>query len=127
MAAKDSDPLSVNARLYAQIARLLDDMEAADRDDKMTMPQRINALIAVGRIQIMFSALRKAMNNDPINAGEAVRKYAAAFDKPKPNAARGRKTHPRLAAYQRELENDASAESTGFDPEGDGGGGGEAA
>ena len=74
---KGNDPLDINARLYRQIGRLLDDMEAADRDEKMTMPQRISALIAVGRIQKMFQDLRKG--DLSYGAGSAVAKYAEAF------------------------------------------------
>lgn len=80
-----SDPLQVNARLYRQIARLLDQLEEADKD--ITMPQRINALIAVGRIQIMFATLRKREADDPRTAGSTVRRYSAAFQST--NAARG--------------------------------------
>ena len=78
IAVGSGDPLQVNQRLYRQIARLLDDIEAADRDDRMTMPQRISALIAVGRIQVLFANLRKASINDG-SSGSQVRKYAAAF------------------------------------------------
>lgn len=74
---KDNDPLDINKRLYNQVAKLLDDMEAADRDDKMTMPQRISALIAVGRVQKMFQDLRKGEFN--AGAGSAIDKYSAAF------------------------------------------------
>lgn len=76
--ATNSDPLNVNARLYKQLGKLLDDMEAADRDERMTMPQRIQALIAVGRIQVLFNTIRKGSIDDG-SAGSAVRKYAAAF------------------------------------------------
>lgn len=74
------DPLNVNERLYGQIGRLLDDLESADRDNIMTMPQRISALIAVGRILTIFAALRK--NDHDGYAGSTVRKYAKAFAKP---------------------------------------------
>jgi hypothetical protein len=88
------DPLNVNQRLYGQIGKLLDDLEAADRDDKMTMPQRISALIAIGRIQTIFQGLRKGEYDG--SAGSTVRKYAAAFAKPA--AARVGKDNPRPAA-----------------------------
>jgi hypothetical protein len=94
MTKQTSDPLDVNARLYRQVARLLDDMEAADRDDRMTMPQRISALIAVGRIQIMFANLRKHLHDG--SAGSEVRKYAAAFARP--NAVGGGKGGSRSAS-----------------------------
>lgn len=88
---KTSDPLSVNARLYKQIARLLDEMEAADMEDRMTFPQRISALIAIGRIQKIFVDLRKGDKHG--DSGSEIRKYAAAFARP--NAASGGKRNPR--------------------------------
>lgn len=87
----EGDPLNVNARLYNQIGKLLDDLESADRDDMMTMPQRISALIAVGRILTIFQSLRKGVDDG--SGGSAVRKYAAAFARP--DAARGRKAASR--------------------------------
>ena len=77
----DLDPLKVNERLYRQIARLLDQLEESDREDGITIPQRINALIAVGRVQIMFANLRKAAANESRDPGSEVRKYTAAFSK----------------------------------------------
>jgi hypothetical protein len=92
MPHKTADPLNVNARLYKQLGRLLDDMEAADRDDTMTFPQRIAALIAVGRVQKIFVDLRKGDLLDG-TAGSAVRKYSEAFARP--HAARGGKANSR--------------------------------
>ena len=91
---KSTDPLNINGRLYAQIGRLLDDLESADRDEVMTTPQRISALIAVGRILTIFASLRK---NDYEfgDTGAAVRKYSEAFAKP--HAARGGKKPARSA------------------------------
>jgi hypothetical protein len=77
----DNDPLKINFRLYSQIGKLLDDLEREDRDEVMTTPQRIQALIAVGRILTIFAALKKNDYNYG-NTGSAVRKYAAAFQKP---------------------------------------------
>ena len=91
---KTGDPLNINSRLYGQIGKLLDDLEADDRDDKMTTPQRITALIAVGRILTIFAALKK-QDYDYGNTGSAVRKYAAAFARP--DATGGRKNAPRSA------------------------------
>lgn len=90
--ATDLDPLKVNERLYRQIARLLDQLEAADTEDGITIPQRINALIAVGRVQIMFANLRKAAANESGDPGSEVRKYTQAFAA-KANGARGRAKH----------------------------------
>lgn len=92
--SKTGDPLNINSRLYGQIGKLLDDLEADDRDDKMTTPQRISALIAVGRILTIFAALKK-QDYDYGNTGSAVRKYAAAFARP--DATGGRKNAPRSA------------------------------
>jgi hypothetical protein len=81
-----ADPLNINGRLYNQIGKLLDDLEREDREEVMTTPQRISALIAVGRILTIFSSLKKA-DFEHGNTGSAVRKYAAAFARP--DAARG--------------------------------------
>lgn len=71
------DPLDITPRLYNQLDRLLDDMEAADRDERMTMPQRISGMIALGRIMKMLQDLKRSELN--VDAGSAVNKYAAAF------------------------------------------------
>ena len=91
---KSTDPLDINGRLYRQIGALLNDIERDDRDEVMTTPQRISALIAVGRILTIFSSLSK-VDYDYGNTGSAVRKYAEAFAKP--HAARGGKKPPRTA------------------------------
>jgi hypothetical protein len=83
-----SDPLQINSRLYNQIARLLDDLEAKDAKQRLDIKERIAALIAVGRIQIMFVNLRKE-NLSGAGSGSAVRKYSKAFTKA--NVASGRK------------------------------------
>ena len=79
--SNSADPLNINARLYGQIGKLLDDLEREDREDIMTTPQRISALIAVGRILTIFASLKKA-DYENGNTGSAVRKYAAAFARP---------------------------------------------
>lgn len=79
--ATQLDPLRVNERLYNQIAKLLDQLEAGDVENEITIPQRINALIAVGRVQIMFANLRKAAANESGDPGSEVRKYSQAFSK----------------------------------------------
>ena len=89
---QESDPLDINRRLYLQLGKLLDDMEAADADERITMPQRINALIAIGRVQVLFNTIRKGSIDDG-TAGSTDRKYAAAFAQPA--AARGGKGNPR--------------------------------
>jgi hypothetical protein len=107
---KSTDPLDINGRLYTQIGRLLDDLESADRDDKMTMPQRIQSLIAVGRILTIFASLRKG-DYDYGNSGSAVRKYAAAFARP--DAARGGKNPPR--STRQPVQFDSGADDDEFD------------
>jgi hypothetical protein len=83
-----SDPLNVNARLYRQIARLLDDLEEEDVKQNLDIKERIAALIAVARIQTVFVALRKEDRGGTRGSGSAVRKYSKAFAA---NASRGRK------------------------------------
>ena len=98
-----SDPLNVNARLYKQLSKLLDDL---DRDDKkITTSERIRALQALGRVQIMFMALRKEGYDD--HAGSAVREIANTFksnaaDKRKGNTKRGTRS-VRASAEDRAL------------------------
>lgn len=82
-----ADPLNINARLYGQIGKLLDDLEREDREDIMTTPQRISALIAVGRILTIFASLKKA-DYENGNTGSAVRKYAQAFQQANHGAGR---------------------------------------
>jgi hypothetical protein len=81
------DPEDVNKRLYMQVSALLTQLEERESRAKITMRERIAALIAVGRLQQVFAALRKANPHDP-NRGSQVRKYASAFE---PDAARRRK------------------------------------
>lgn len=86
-----SDPHNVNSRLYNQLGRLLDELEKWD--EAVTIPQRISALLAIGRIQVLFATLRKE-NDDPEREGSSVRKYARAFT----DAARRRTAKPRRSA-----------------------------
>jgi hypothetical protein len=81
------DPLDVNSRLYRQISSLLDELE---RNEDLTVRDKIAALVAIGRIQTIFMGLRKE-NRSSANAGSAVRKYASAFtDAASKRAKRGR-------------------------------------
>jgi hypothetical protein len=98
MTKQNADPLNVNARLYRQVSKLLDDLEAppvkrgrgkdAKEEDAVTMRERIAALTAIARIQTIFIQLRAEDNPDERRAGSAVRRYSGAFK----NAAGGRKT-----------------------------------
>jgi hypothetical protein len=76
----------------------------------MTMPQRISALIAVGRVQIMFANLRKNSFNDG-SIGSAVRKYSAAFARP--HAARVGKDNPGPSGVS--FGDDDGDDSPGYD------------
>jgi hypothetical protein len=78
------DPLGVNVRLYNQISEVLHQLENSER---VTLKERIAALIAIGRIQVIFMGLRKETTHDA-SAGSSVRKYSKAFQA---NDARGRK------------------------------------
>jgi hypothetical protein len=90
------DPLQINSRLYNQIARLLDDLEAKDAKQNLDIKERIAALIAVGRVQIMFVNLRKE-NISGAGSGSAVRKYSKAFTKANAGG-RGKKVAGRRGA-----------------------------
>jgi hypothetical protein len=84
------DPEDVNKRLYQQVSALLTQLEERESRAKITMRERIAALIAVGRLQQVFAALRKANPHDP-NRGAQVRKYATAFsNEPRRRAAGAR-------------------------------------
>jgi hypothetical protein len=80
-----ADPLDINLRLYKQISELLTDLEQPEAGQRITMRERIAAIIAIGRIQTIFVGLRK--ENLGVGSGSTVRKYAAAFK----NDASGRK------------------------------------
>lgn len=90
------DPLAINSRLYKQIGRLLDDLEAADVKETLDIKERIAALIAIGRIQTIFVALRKEDFGGSARSGASVRKYSRAFSKK--DAGGGRATSKRARA-----------------------------
>lgn len=69
------DPLSINVRLYHQVSEMLTQLE---NSPNITLKERIAALIAIGRIQVIFTALRKEKIDDG-SSGSSVRKYATAF------------------------------------------------
>jgi hypothetical protein len=70
------DPLEINVRLYRQVSELLNQLE---QGVGITMRERIAALQAIGRIQIIFLNLRKEKLGDNAYAGSAVKKYSEAF------------------------------------------------
>jgi hypothetical protein len=75
-----ADPLQVNARLYMQISELLAQLEEGG-GDRITLRERVAALVAIGRIQVLFVGLRKEKGLYEPNAGSSVRKYSTAFGK----------------------------------------------
>jgi hypothetical protein len=91
-ATLEGDPLDLRGRLYKQLGKLLDDMERADRDELMTMPQRIQALIALGRVQKMFQDLRKGELS--AGGGSAIDRYSAAFQTPHATGGRNQRAGP---------------------------------
>ena len=120
MTKHNVDPLNVNARLYKQVSKLLDDLDAPPikkkvgtgkaakvvEEDAVSMRERIAALTAIARIQIGFITLRAEDQSDERTSGSAVRKYATAFKDA------GRRGTPRRAA--------AAAEPLGDDDLGGG-------
>jgi len=74
---KSLDPKNIGARLYAQVAVLLDQLETSDG---VTIKERYMALASIARIQMIFQAIRlKDAKTDDPTAGSAVRKYSTAF------------------------------------------------
>ena len=71
-----TDSLNINARLYRQVGEMLTQLEEGEH---ITLKERIAALIAIGRIQVIFMGLRKEKVEDNVVAGSKVRKYAAGF------------------------------------------------
>ena len=87
--SRNLDPKSINSRLYNQVDALLTQLEEGEH---ITLKERIAALIAVGRMQVIFMGLRKETADDDGERGSTVRKYAGAFKADDP---RERKTRPR--------------------------------
>ena len=75
-----TDPANINGRLYRQLDLVLAGLEDPGREEKVTLKERIAALIAIARIQIAFVGMRKEKLDDP-DRGASVRKYATAFTK----------------------------------------------
>lgn len=85
------DPEQVNTRLYHQVSALLAQIEEKDSRSKITIRERVQALVAIGRLQQVFAALRKASPHDSTR-GATVKKYATAFSA---NATGRGDAHPR--------------------------------
>ena len=85
---RNFDPQNINMRLYNQVSALLTQLEEGEH---ITLKERYMALVAIGRIQTIFVALRKEKLDEP-GRGSAVRKYAKAFQA---HDARGRKAASR--------------------------------
>ena len=97
--ASNLDAHSINARLLKQVSRVLDDLEG---EAAIGPKERIMALLAIGRLQVLFVAMRKA-GGDHDNAGRSVRKYASAF-KTHANASGRRKGAARPAHTPDDLD-----------------------
>lgn len=97
--ASNLDPLSINVRLYHQVSEMLTQLE---NSPNVTLKERVAALVAIGRIQVIFTTLRKEKISDP-GTGSSVRKYAAAF---KAHDTRGRKKIAGTVAAEPEPELD---------------------
>jgi hypothetical protein len=106
-----ADPLDVDGRLYRQVAKLLDQLEAEGGDEEVSIRERIMALAAIARIRIAYTKI--AADGDE-NAGTTVRKYAAAFAA---NAAGGRGTARRAPRRAPEPADDDLADLDGLDGE----------
>lgn len=76
MTTKNLDPKSINARLYNQVSELLTQLETGEH---VTLKERIAALVAIGRMQVIFLNLRLKDKADDTAAGSTVRKYTTAF------------------------------------------------
>jgi hypothetical protein len=117
--ARNFDPKDLKGRLYNQVDRLLDQLETGEH---ITLKERVAALIAVGRLQLIFVGLRKEKTDEP-DRGSAVRKYASAFAA---NDSRRRAASARPAAIAAAdadlaggLDGSDDAFDPDFDPEGD--------
>jgi hypothetical protein len=96
------DYLNINARLYRQVSKLLEQLEEGEH---VTLRERIQALVAVGRVQVIFLNLRKEQLGDD-EPGSTIKKYAAAFRKNGP----GRRATSARAAARPEPEPDGGWE-----------------
>lgn len=114
MTQQELDPLRINERLYRQVGVLLDQLEKGE--GKVTMRERVQALIAVGRLQTIFADLRKGTHADE-RTGSSVRKYEKAFQ----NDPRGRKKSARSSRVGTEPEPDDWFEHAGVAGNGDDG------
>lgn len=79
-----ADTYNIRPRLLRQVSVLLSQLEAGAH---ITLRERVQALVAIGRIEQIFVALKKA-EPDESNRGATVTKYATAFT----DAASRRKT-----------------------------------
>jgi hypothetical protein len=108
---KRLDPLNIDGRLYEQVSKLLDQLQAPE----VTLKERYMSLAAIARIRIAY--VRLADDRDNPNAGSTVRKYVAAFAD---NAVGGRARVPRRAAAGRPARTAADAAEAEWDREFDG-------
>lgn len=69
---KKLDPLNIPIRLYRQVGELLTQLE---QGENITLRERVQALIAVGRLMVIFDK----RDDDDEHAGSTARKYQSAF------------------------------------------------
>jgi hypothetical protein len=103
------DPLNINARLYNQVSELLGQLEHSG--EKVTLKERIAAMIAIARIQTVFMTMRLKGEKDESTTGSAVRKYAGAFQA---HDARRRKATARAAAAAAGSDDEIDLDAIGF-------------
>ena len=100
-APKNLDPHHIRPRLLKQVSKLLTMME---EQDHLTVRERVQALVAISRIEQIFLMIRIKEPDESDRAGAVVKKYAAAFT----HADGGRASHARAAAKPVESEPDDS-------------------
>jgi hypothetical protein len=103
------DPENIDSRLYKQVSKLLEQLETKST---VTLRERVQALVAIARIQTIFMSLRQKGSQDDNTAGSSVRKYESAFQA---HDARRRKAIARATA---EADDDDGDDLLGDDDEG---------
>lgn len=98
--------------LLEQVRLLIADLKTGGLD--ITFPQRLNALIAIGRILVMEQNLRKE-DDEPDNLGITVRRYEQAFAST--HASRGRKANPRPQPRVTSNDDDDTGDDSGVYPD----------
>jgi hypothetical protein len=94
-APKKLDPYNIRPRLMKQVSMLLGQLETSEH---ITVRERVQALVAISRIEQIFLMIRIKEPDEPDRSGTVVKKYAAAFA----NADGRRKPHPGSAEPKHE-------------------------